>query len=212
MPLRLWGRVNLRERLPVGRPQFIVQLNIEYIDGSRESLASDSSWKVAPGPILRNSIYLGEKVDARKTVESWDRLGLDDSDWKSAPIVPAPEGPLQAQPMPPIKVTATVTPVRGWARFTFDVPAGTEITMRYGELLYEDGTLNPMTSVCGEIKRKKPIEDGSPPPSPGRQTRTSPEAEVRKPTRLASPFTPFATSKSPGFRSALPWTTSRDFA
>ena len=180
LPLRMWGRVNLRERLPVGRPQFIAQLIIEYADGSRDLLASDSAWNVAPGPILRNSIYLGEKVDARKEVEGWDRPGLDDRAWDSARIAPAPEGLLQAQPLPPIKVTASVKPVRitepadgvyivdmgqnfgGWARFTFDVPRGTQITMRYGELLYEDGTLNPMTSVCGQIKRQKPTNDGSP--------------------------------------------------
>lgn len=181
LPLRLWGRVNLRERLPVGRPQFIAQLIIEYADGSRELLVSDSSWKVAPGPILRNNIYLGEKVDARKAVKGWDKPGLDDRAWDSARISSAPEGPLQVQPLPPIKVTASVKPVRitepsdgvyivdmgrnfsGWARFTFNVPEGTEIKMRYGELLYEDGTLNPMTSVCGQIKRKKPTADGSPP-------------------------------------------------
>ena len=181
LPLRMWGRVNLRERLPVGRPQFIAQLDVEYTDGSRDLLVSDSAWKVAPGPILRNSIYLGEKVDARKAVKAWDKAGLDDRAWDSARIAPAPEGPMQAQPLPPIKVTASVKPVRitepsdgvyivdmgqnfgGWARFTFNVPQGTEITMRYGELLYENGTLNPMTSVCGQIKRKKPTADGSPP-------------------------------------------------
>ena len=181
LPLRMWGRVNLRERLPVGRPQFIAQLAIEYADGSRELLLSDSAWKVTPGPILRNNIYLGEKVDARKAVKGWDKPGLDDRAWDSARIAPAPKGPLQAQPLPPIKVTASVRPVRitepsdgvyivdmgqnfaGWARFNFDVAEGTEITMRYGELLYEDGTLNPMTSVCGQIKRKKPTADGSPP-------------------------------------------------
>jgi len=180
LPLRMWGRVNLRERLPVGRPQFIAQLLIEYADGSADSLVSDSAWKVAPGPILRNSIYLGEKVDARKAVEDWDRAGLDDSAWGSVRIAPTPEGPLQARPLAPVKVTARVKPIHitepsdgvyivdmgqnfsGWARVTFDVPEGTEIKMRYGELLYEDGTLNPMTSVCGQIKRKEPPADGSP--------------------------------------------------
>jgi alpha-L-rhamnosidase len=180
LPLRMWGRVNLRERLPVGRPQFIAQLNIEYTDGSRKSLVSDSSWKVAPGPILRNSIYLGEKIDARKAIKGWDKPGLDDCTWDLAQIAPAPEGALQAQALPPITVTASIKPIRitepsdgvyivdmgqnfgGWARYTFNVPAGTEIKMRYGELLYEDGTLNPMTSVCGQIKRKVPGEDGSP--------------------------------------------------
>jgi alpha-L-rhamnosidase len=172
--------VNLRERLPVGRPQFVAQLHVEYADGSRELLTSDASWKVAPGPILRNNIYLGEKFDARKQVDGWDKPGLDDSTWGSAQVVAAPEGFLQAQPAPAIKVTAQVKPVRitepsdgvyivdmgqnfaGWARLRFDAPEATEIQMRYGELLYEDGTLNPMTSVCGQIKRRNPPQDGSP--------------------------------------------------
>ncbi len=180
LPLRMWGRVNLRERLPVGRPRFIAQLAIEYTDGSRQLLVSDSSWKTRPGPILRNSIYLGEKVDARKIIEGWDKPGLDDHGWDSAHTAPAPEGDLQAQLAPPIKITAKLRPVAitepsdgvyivdmgqnfgGLARFTFDVPTGTKIKMRYGELLYEDGTLNPMTSVCGQIKRRKPGADGSP--------------------------------------------------
>jgi alpha-L-rhamnosidase len=180
LPLRMWGRVNLRQRIPVGRPQFIAQLLIEYTDGSRELIVSDSTWKVAPGPILRNNIYLGEKVDTRKSVNGWDKPGLDDRAWNSARVAPIPEGPLQAQPLPPIKVTASVKPVRitepsdgvyivdmgqnfgGWASLTFNVPEGTQITMRYGELLYENGTLNPMTSVCGQIKSNKPPADGSP--------------------------------------------------
>jgi alpha-L-rhamnosidase len=180
LPLRMWGHLNLRKHLPVGRPQFIAQLNIEYTDGSRESLSSDASWKVAPGPILRNSIYLGEKVDTREAVERWDKAGLDDGGWGFARAMPAPRGPLQSQPLPPIRVTATIKPIRiteptsgiyvvdmgqnfgGVARFHFNVPRGSEIKIRYGELLYEDGTLNPMTSVCGQIKRENSGPDGSP--------------------------------------------------
>ena len=181
LPLRMWGRKNLREHLPVGRPQFIAQLAVQYADGSTQTLVSDRSWKFTEGPILRNNIYLGETYDARRSVSGWDKPGLDDSDWSVAHVAPVPGGPLQAQPLPAIKVTETVQPVAvtepaegvyvvdlgqnfgGWARFTFDVPEGTAITMRYGELLHKDGTLNPMTSVCGQIKRKKPSVDGSPP-------------------------------------------------
>lgn len=182
LPLRMWGRKNLREHLPVGRPQFIAHLQIEYTDGSSESITSDASWKVTQGPILRNNIYLGEKVDARKDVPGWDKSGLDDSDWSTAQTVAAPEGALEALPLPAIKVTKEIRPVSitepnkdvyivdmgqnfgGWASFDFDVPAGTEISIRYGELLHEDGTLNPMSSVCGQIKNaSKPQYPGAPP-------------------------------------------------
>ena len=183
LPLRMWGRYNLRDTLQVGRPQFIAQLNIEYADGSRESVVSDNSWKWTEGPILRNSIYLGEKVDARKSVQNWDKPGLDVSKWTAVKLCPAPEGPLQSQPLPAIKVTKKIHPVKisepvkgtyivdmgqnfgGWARFKFDLPKGTTVKMRYGELLHKDGTLNPMTSVCGQIKNKPGFPDGEGPPS-----------------------------------------------
>ncbi len=183
LPLRLWNHVNLRERLTVGRPQFIAHLHIEYTDGSSDIIASDSSWKVTQGPILRNNVFLGEKVDARKSIDGWDQPGLDDSHWGTAKTASAPKGRLEAQSAPAIEIIETFQPIAvtepsegvyivdmgqnfgGWASFDFDVPAGTEITMRYGELLYDDGTLNPMTSVCGQIKSKdgKPKTPGAPP-------------------------------------------------
>ncbi len=180
LPLRMWGRVNLRERLIVGRPRFIAQLQIEYANGTSDTIVSDATWKVAPGPILRNSIYLGEKFDACQIRDGWDQPAHDDRDWTAAHVAAAPTGRLQAQPLSPIKVTARLEPVGitepakdtfivdmgqnfgGLASFTFDVPRGTEINIRYGELLHPDGSLNPMTSVCGQIKRKEPGPDGSP--------------------------------------------------
>lgn len=182
LPLRMWGRYNLRDALPVGRPRFIARLEIEHADGSRSSVASDTSWKWAPGPILRNSIYLGETCDATRAIEGWDRPGLDDAGWQPAHAADAPGGTLQARPLPPIRATATLRPVRvtqpapgvcivdmgrnfsGWARFTFDASRGTRIVMRYGELLHPDGTLNPMTSVCGQIKGTPTPPDHPGPP------------------------------------------------
>jgi alpha-L-rhamnosidase len=180
MPLRMWGNKNIRHALPVGRPRFIAQLEIDYADGSRSTLTSDPSWKWAPGPMLRNSIYLGEKFDATREIKDWDKPGLDDAAWMPVKEATAPDGTLQARPLPPIRATATLTPVRiteptpgvylvdmgqnfgGLARFTFDAPRGTRIVLRYGELTHADGTLNPMTSVCGQIKGEP-----TPPDHPG---------------------------------------------
>ena len=170
LPLRMWGRRNIREPLPAGRPRFVSQLNIIYADGSTQSIVSDEDWKVTQGPILRNSIYLGEIYDARKEISGWNKPGFDDLAWPNASQADEPIGKLQAQPLPPIKVTAKVKPIKitepekavyivdmgqnfaGLASFKFDMEKGTQVNLRYGELLYEDGTLNPMTSVCGQIK------------------------------------------------------------
>jgi len=43
LPLRLFGQFNLRDVLTIGRPRLIAQLNIEYNDGSQQSVVSDQS-------------------------------------------------------------------------------------------------------------------------------------------------------------------------
>jgi len=180
LPLRMWGHLNIRKHLAIGRPRFIAQLEVELADGSRHTIVSDEQWKVTEGPVRRNSIYLGEVYDARKEVADWDEPGCDDAGWGQATIATEPIGKLQAQPLPPIRVTKMLKPVKiteptegtyifdmgqnfgGWAKLLLDVPGGTEIKLRYGELLHEDGTLNPMTSVAGQIKGTRKGPDGKP--------------------------------------------------
>ncbi|MFC1782051.1 family 78 glycoside hydrolase catalytic domain [Planctomycetota bacterium] len=179
LPMKMWGWLNLREHLTIGRPRFIAQLDIVFTDGSETSIVSNENWKVAPGPVLRNNIYLGEVYDARRELPGWDQPGFNDSAWSKAKLATEPLGPLQAQPLPPIKVTHILKPVKilepkkgififdmgqnfsGWARLKLDVPEGTKITLRYGELLNKDGTLNPLTSVCGQIKGRSTDEQGN---------------------------------------------------
>jgi alpha-L-rhamnosidase len=170
LPMRMWGRINIRDSLAVGRPRLLAQLNIEYEDGSIQTVATDDAWRVAPGPILRNNVYLGEEYDARRELPGWDRTGFDDSDWDLASAADSNLGKLRALPIPPIRVTATLTPVSinevspgvyvydlgqnlaGWVRLRVQGPRGTTVRMRMGECLYPDGTLNPKTAVAGQIK------------------------------------------------------------
>jgi len=174
LPLRLFGRINLRDQLTVGDPRVIAQLVVDFTDGTSQTIITDESWKVGAGPILRNSEYLGEVYDARKEQPGWDRPGFDDSGWRQSIRATEPLGPLQAQTAPPIRVTRTLKPVKltepkpgvwifdlgqnfaGWARLRVQGPAGTRVRLRYGELLYPDGTLNGMTAVCTQIKQGGP--------------------------------------------------------
>ena len=170
LPLRLWGFLNLRERLATGRPRVIVQLNIDYADGSSEQVVTDDSWHTADGPIVKNNIYLGEVYDARQEKADWDSTGFDDAGWRAVAIENAAVGALRAQALPPIRVTEELPALKvaeakpgvfvydfgqnftGVARVRLTAKAGTPVVIRYGELLHQDGTLNPMTSVCGQIK------------------------------------------------------------
>ena len=112
LPMKMWGRRNLREHLTIGRPQFIAQLKIEYTDGTTETIVSNEEWKTHEGPIIRNNIYLGEIYDARKEIEDWDSFGFDESNWTNAKISEDKLGKLQAQNQPPIKITEKLSPVK----------------------------------------------------------------------------------------------------
>ena len=179
LPLRFWGNKNLREHLPVGRPRLRAQLEIEFTDGTSQSLSSDESWKVADGPVRFNNLYLGEIYDARHEVDGWDRPGFNDAAWRSAARATETVGVLQNQPLPPIRVQESFPAVRvtqpqpgvfvydlgrnftGWASVRLRATAGTKVVLRYGELLKADGALNPLTSVAGQIKNTRAKPDGS---------------------------------------------------
>ena len=170
LPLRMWGHLDLRKVLSVGRPRVIAQLEVEYRDGRRQTIASDANWRWAPGPLLRNNIYLGEVYDARRERPGWNRAGFDESGWSAVTLAPGGLGPLESQPLQPIRVLGAIGAIArsepapgvfifdlgqnfaGWLHLRVEGPAGTRVRMRFGELLHEDGTLNPLTAVCGQIK------------------------------------------------------------
>ncbi|MDR1222411.1 MAG: glycoside hydrolase family 78 protein, partial [Tannerella sp.] len=143
-----------------GFPRMIVQLEIRYSDGSRQTVVSDGSWKAtADGPILANSVFDGEEYDARKEFPGWNSAGFDDSGWLQAELVDAPGGTLEAQANRNIKVMETVRPASiseirpgifvmdmgqnmvGWLRMKVKGKAGDEVKLRFAELLNDDGTL-----------------------------------------------------------------------
>ena len=172
LPLKMWGRFNLREALYTGTPSFLLQLDMEYTDDSRESVFSDESWKVMDGPVTRNSVYLGEHIDNRKSLPGWSRVGFKDGGWRKVSPAAVPPGKMQSQFQPPVVIRDTlrphsITPQKndrflvdfgrnfgGVIRLKVKGTTGTKISVRYGELVYPDGSLNVMTSTAGQIKRK----------------------------------------------------------
>ena len=60
------------------------------------------------------------------------------------------------EPKPGVHIFDLGQNFAGWVRLRVQGPAGTRVRLRYGELLYPDGTLNGMTSVCGQIKQGGP--------------------------------------------------------
>lgn len=180
LPLRMWGRRNLRKDLTVGKPAFIAKLRIHYKNGESEEIVTDSSWKYSPGPILKNSVYLGVVYDAGKEAEGWDKPGFNDNSWKAVKAGKEPGGVLKKAFFPPVQIIQEISPVgisspeegiyivdmgvnfTGTYKIKLSGHKGDTITFRFGERIYEDGNLNPMTSVAGQIKGKGVGGPGSP--------------------------------------------------
>ena len=66
--------------------RFVAQLELDYADGSHDTVVTDESWKAAASPILRSDIYGGEVYDARLEQAGWEKAGFDDSKWKPAVV------------------------------------------------------------------------------------------------------------------------------
>jgi alpha-L-rhamnosidase len=180
LPLRKWGRRNLRKDLTVGKPVFIAKLLINYKNGKSEEIVSAHSWKYAYGPIIRNSVYLGVAYDARKEIQGWNSPGFNEELWTPVKISKSPGGKLQQAFFPPVQVTQEITPVgisspkkgiyivdmgvnfTGTYKIKLSGNTGDIITFRFGERIYNDGKLNPMTTVIGQIKRKGVGGPGAP--------------------------------------------------
>ena len=140
-------------------PTMLCQLEIHYEDGTSKTIISDKSWKCSQGPIRFDGIRNGEYYDARLEKPGWNHVYFDDSKWKPAVEVNGPEGELRAQQLPAIKEMIEIKPVSiteikpgvyvfdlgqniaGYSRLKVAGPAGTEITLKHGERLFPDGTV-----------------------------------------------------------------------
>ncbi|MEP0842238.1 MAG: family 78 glycoside hydrolase catalytic domain [Phycisphaerae bacterium] len=149
-------------------PRLRLQMNLAYADGSGAAIVADESWKTATGPIIGNDMYHGEVYDARLERPGWDRPGFDDSNWTAARSVAAPGGVMQSQMMPPMRVTATIRPVRltnpargvyvyhlpqlfgGWVRFRVKGPAGAKISLELAQ------RLDPRTGMIDNHRHPEP--------------------------------------------------------
>ncbi|TDI70096.1 MAG: hypothetical protein E2O86_04415 [Bacteroidetes bacterium] len=172
LPLRKWGQRNLRKDLTVGKPTFIAKLLINYKNGDSEEIITDTSWKYTDGPLIKNSVYLGVAYDARKEIKDWNKPGFNDAAWSSVKMGLNPGGKLQKAFFPPVQITQKIKPVEisspeqgvyivdmgvnftGTYRIKLSGNTGDTISFRFGERIYKDGKLNPMTTVIGQIKKK----------------------------------------------------------
>jgi hypothetical protein len=147
-----------------GQPKAIVQLRIEYADGSVAEVLSDSSWKTHGGPIVFSQVFGGEDFDARLDPVGWAEAGFDDNAWTPAIVAGGPGGVLIAQENPEIRVIEHFRPLRttehgagvtvydlgqnisGWPQITVRGRAGARLKLIPGELVDEKGLVTQRSS------------------------------------------------------------------
>ena len=143
-----------------GTPRLLLQLEVTYKDGQKETIVSDETWKITNrGPIRTANEYDGETYDENYDLGEWNQTGYDDSAWLPAELVEAPEGELSAQPNPNIKVQEVLKPIAVFQKGDqwmldmgqnmvgvldiklHDQQPGDVVTLRFAELLNADSTL-----------------------------------------------------------------------
>jgi len=143
-----------------GFPKLLLQLDIEYTDGSHKIIASDNSWKLTgDGPIRSNNEYDGEDYDATKELTGWASAGYNDAAWLKPELVESPGGDMSAQMNEKIRVVQSINPVSikkipngnylidmgqnmaGWIHMKVKGNRGQQVELRFAETLKPDGDL-----------------------------------------------------------------------
>ncbi|MGI6543137.1 MAG: family 78 glycoside hydrolase catalytic domain [Limnochordia bacterium] len=148
-----------KKNLYGAQPQLLVHLEIDYVDGTYQTVVTDDSWLWSTGPILYSDIYNGEYYDARLELPGWCEPGYNAEDWRPVRSFGRPQAILNASASPRVRRMQELTPVKvselasgaviydmgqnmvGWARLRIRGKAGAKITLRFAEVLNPDGAL-----------------------------------------------------------------------
>jgi alpha-L-rhamnosidase len=136
---------------------FLAMLQINYTDGTSETIGTDQSWKVSNGPITESDIYNGETYDARKEMPGWDASGFNDGAWEKATVLDQSKEMLIAPQGVPVKAIEELKPMKlittpkgetvydmgqnmvGWVRLSVQGKKGDQVTLKFAEVLDKNG-------------------------------------------------------------------------
>ena len=136
----------------------LAELHIEYSNGDKVIIKTDSSWKTSFGPIAAADLLDGETYDARKELKGWSGTNYNASAWINA-IQWSGSANVEPDPGPGIIVNDTLYPNIIYKvkknTYVFDMGqnmvgdvclkiqgnAGDTIRLRYAEMLYPDSSI-----------------------------------------------------------------------
>lgn len=157
------GRVAFRRshsgETPV--PQVIGQLEITFASGEVATIPTDGSWKAsAEGPVRMSDIYEGEDYDANLEMPGWSTAGFDAGLWTgvaeskvdaTVSLLPKRHAPVRDKGTLPALAVSEPEEGKivfdlgqnmvGVAELHIPVRANQQVTVRFAEMLEQDGTL-----------------------------------------------------------------------
>ena len=89
----------------------LIQLEVTLADGTRQVIATDSSWKAGVGEILFTDLYDGEKADARLATPGWSAPGFEESGWWPVAVGASDAERLVMPSDAPVRATEVLRPV-----------------------------------------------------------------------------------------------------
>lgn len=147
----------------------LVQLKINYADGSTETIVTDNNWKVSTGAILESDIYNGELYDARLEMDGWASVGFDAKNWQNTVVLNNPKNTLIAPQGVAVKALNEIKPIElittpndemvfdlgqnmvGWIRIKLNGKKGDKVVLKFAEVLDNEGnfyTANLRSAKC----------------------------------------------------------------
>jgi alpha-L-rhamnosidase len=141
-------------------PELLCELHVEHADGSTAVVRSDGAWRATTGPLVYADLLMGERYDARAELGAWSEPGHDDGGWggvtvrerDAVRVVPARGQPIRVtEDLLPVAITERAPGVHvfdlgqnmvGWARLRVQGERGTEVRLRFAEMLEPDGSLH----------------------------------------------------------------------
>lgn len=135
----------------------LAQADIRLTDGSRVRFGTGPDWRAGTGAIRAADLFEGQVVDFRLAPKGWSEPGGQTGEWGPVVVRDHDLDRLTSSPAPPVRRVQEIRPasvtslgpdrqivdlgqnINGWMRLSDLGPAGTTVTLTYGEALDATG-------------------------------------------------------------------------
>jgi len=174
------GHMNLFENRNIygHYPMLMAQLELEFSDGTSQTIVTDQQWKTTlNGAVLWSDLLDGEAVDQREEIKGWDKISFNDQSWLSVKTEPLDQTKLVWQRTQPIQEILEMKPVAvkkvgkgvyvfdfgqeiaGWCRLRVAGKPGMHIRIKHAELLKNNAEVD-MSNLWGTAQQEDYILNG----------------------------------------------------